>query len=58
MIWMAAPFTLGWLLILLPYSLAMEGSAALWMFYLGRFLSGRPTEKLYNIKHNIKQNTF
>ena len=56
MVWMAAPFTLGWILILLPYPLAIEGSAALWMFYSGRFLTGGQTENLY--PHQMYQESW
>ena len=58
MVWMAAPFTLGWILILLPYPLAIEGSAALWMFYSGRFLTGGQTENIYPHKILPQWNIF
>ena len=42
MVWMAVPFSFGWILIGLPYMLALESSVSLWMFYSGRFFTGSP----------------
>ena len=37
---MGVPFVLGWVLLLLPVPLEMAPDAAIWMFYLGRFITG------------------
>ena len=38
---MGVPFVLGWVLLLLPGAAGeMASDAAIWMFYLGRFITG------------------
>ena len=37
---MGVPFVLGWVLLLLPVPLGLSADAAIWMFYLGRFITG------------------
>ena len=38
---MGVPFVLGWVLLLLPGAMEdMSPDAAIWMFYLGRFITG------------------
>ena len=53
MVWMAVPFSFGWVLIGLPYVLALESSVSLWLFYCGRFITGSPQKKL-----SFKENTL
>lgn len=40
LIGMGVPFVLGWVLLLLPVPLGLSADAAIWMFYLGRFITG------------------
>ena len=37
---MGVPFVLGWVLLLVPGALDMSTDAAIWMFYIGRFITG------------------
>jgi MFS family permease len=38
---MAAPFIVGWLLLLLPVPLKMNENVSKWMFLVGRYLTGK-----------------
>ena len=40
LIGMGVPFVLGWILLLLPVPLKLSTDAAVWMFYMGRFVTG------------------
>ena len=40
LIGMGVPFVLGWVLLLLPVPLKLSTDAAIWMFYMGRFVTG------------------
>ena len=37
---MGVPFVLGWVLLLVPGVRQMPTDAAIWMFYVGRFITG------------------
>jgi MFS family permease len=41
MIYMSVPFTIGWIIMLLPYPLDMDCTTNKWLFYIGRLITGK-----------------